>query len=148
MNTQQQSPVPACCDRQRVKHLGSDTSQEQTLLRKCQAWKCTSTVHQEKQGKAVSSPTSLISDPSAGKSVCAHVCIHTVAGKGVWTFNCTLDLIQCTQHQATALLELTLYRAGESAAQLSPFSLRPSRAGGYSLQLAARLGEGELIAKP
>lgn len=124
------------------------TLSKNKLLRKCQAWRCPSTVYQEKQGKEISNPTSLTSDPPAGNSVSACVCIHTVAVKGFWTFNCTLDLIQCTQHQAIALLELTLYRAGESAARFSPFSLRPSRAGGYSLQLAARLGEGELIAKP
>lgn len=46
-----------------------------------------------------------------------------------------------------ALLELTLYRAVEAEAQFSPFSPRPSRAGGYSLQLTARLGEGNLAAK-
>lgn len=116
---------------------------EETLLRKCQAWRCSSTACQEKQGKAISShPTSLTSDPPAGKSVCACICVHTVAGKEFRTFNCTLDLIQHTQHQATTLLELPLYRAGESEAQLSPFSLRSSRAGGHSLQLAARLGAG------
>lgn len=93
-------------------------------------------------------PPQLTSDPPAGKSVCARVCVYTLAGKGFRTVNCTLDLIQHTQHQATALLELTLYRAGQSEAQFPPFALKPSRAGGYSPQLAARLAEGESAAKP
>lgn len=59
-----------------------------------------------------------------------------------------MDLIQHTQHPATALLELTLYRVEEFEALFSPFSPRPWRAGGRSLQQAARLGEGELVAKP
>lgn len=86
----------------------------------------------------------LTSDPPR-KSVRARVCAYTLAGKGFRIFNCTLDVLQYMQHQATALLELTLYRAGESEAQFSAFSLRPSKAGGYSLQLAARLGEGNLL---
>lgn len=81
--------------------------------------------------------------PSREECVCTCLCVTET---GFRTFNCTLDLIQHTQYQATALLELTFYRAGESEAHFSPFSLRPSRAGGYSYNWQP--GKGNQLPSP
>lgn len=89
------------------------------------------TVCQEKQGNTPNTPginffnpISPTSYPPTRKSAHAGMCVYTLAGEGVRTFSWTSDLFQCTYHQATALLQLTLYRAVEAEAQSPPFSLR------------------------
>lgn len=121
----------------------NDASQEETLLRKCQTWRCPTksfTAHPchphsvprdagNTSGSNFFQPH-LTSDPPTRQGVCAHVCVYTLAQEGVRTFNCILDLTQYMWHQAMALLELTLYRAVEAKAQFSQFSPRPSRMSG------------------
>lgn len=105
-NTQQQSPVPGYCDRQRVEHFGSDTCQEETLLRKCQTCRCPSTACQKNQGntqflvkKAVSSNPTSHQTPQGRASV--HTFVHTHwQGRGLgylialWMFSSTCSIKQ------------------------------------------------------
>lgn len=105
-NIQQQSPVPGYCDRQRVKHLRSDTSQEETLLRKHQTWRRPSTVCQKNQGntqflvkKAVSSNRTSHQIPQG--RACVHAFVHTHwQGRGLgyliarWMFSSTCSIKQ------------------------------------------------------
>lgn len=108
----------------------NNTSPQETLLRKCQTWRCQSTalhdtltahamcmVCYEKQGIL---PGSNLFQPhcspirSSNKTTAQEECLcmraHIHTERSVMTVTCTLDLTWHLQHQRMALLHLMLYR--------------------------------------
>lgn len=119
----------------------NNISQQETLLRKCQTWRCQSTalydtptahamctVCYEKQG--ISPGSNLFqphcspirsSNKTTAQAECPCMRAHIHTGQSVMTFTCTLDLTWHLQHQGMALLQLMLYRAEEAQTQFSLF---------------------------